>query len=388
MTMTKIPAEFKGISGEIKRDADLILDRVLKNRSIEDFPKVAKRAELSGSGAAVAYPIQGVLKYHGMPDWDFRTAFMPSVSLNNDAAKSVTTVEFDKSLNHDHAIINGKTAEGRDLERVKQTLDMIRSLTGAKTFAKVESKNIVRASKTGKGLGTSASGSAALALAAIHASLGEEYSTNNRFVTVVSRFLAGSGCRSAAGGLAYWHSYPGIKHEDSFALRLDTKGELKDVSLVTVPVDSRIGLKTEQAHQDAPNSPFFRDWLLKRKAQSTQLLDALDKGDWETIAKLAEMDTILLHGVTMSGSFGNKIIAWEPETLQMMRAANEMRNQGIKAYYSIDTGPTPVFITHKSFEQKVAGHLKQMGFQDVITGKIAGPAKVMPIEEARMLLRA
>lgn len=385
---TSVPIGFEEISETMKKSNERILNYLSNSGyKIENYPKVPKLAKLEGEGAAVAYPIQGILKYHGLSDWNSRIAYLPSVSLNNDAAKTVTYVKFDPSFKEDKAIINGKNAEGRELERVKQILDFIRKETGTTTKAIVVSKNIVRASKTGKGLGTSASASAALAMAAIEASLGSEYSSNNRYLTTVARYLAGSGCRSATGGISLWLSYPGMNHEDSFAIRLDNKNEFEDLSLITIPVDSRIGLKTEEAHKDAPNSSLFKAWMLDREDKLTDLFEAVNKKDWEKLADMSEKDTFLLHGITSSAGDKYKIIAMEPETITILRSLNDLRKRGIPVYGSVDTGPTPVLITHKDYENEVVKHLASIGFEnDVIRGKIAGPSKIISKKEAQELL--
>ena len=68
MTMTSIPAGYEKISRQIKKDSSEVLERILKTRSIEAFPKIPKKKQLNGVGAAEAFPIQGVLKYHGLAD--------------------------------------------------------------------------------------------------------------------------------------------------------------------------------------------------------------------------------------------------------------------------------------------------------------------------------
>ncbi|MDO8428701.1 MAG: GHMP kinase [Candidatus Diapherotrites archaeon] len=385
-TATKIEQGFEDIALQMKKDNDEIVKEVKKNYTIQDYPAIEKKNKLDGIAVAQAYPIQGILKYHGMSDWNYRTAYLPSISVNNDAARTVTYVKFDSNYTQDKGVINDKVVSGRDLERVVQTLDMVRKLTGATTKALVVSKNIVRATKTGKGLGTSASGSAAIGTAAVAAAMGDSYYQNKRFLSCIGRFLAGSGCRSIAGGISLWLSYPGIAHEDSYAVRLDDQEQLKDVSLITVPVDSRIGLKTETAHKDAPHSPLFKKWMEMRKPYILECMQAVQKGDWQTVARLGELDTILLHGVTMSGTLESKIIAWEPETIQLMRASNELKDSGIPCYYSIDTGPTPVFITPKKYETEVVDKIAKLKFEYVV-GKIAGPAELLNEEKAEEILQ-
>lgn len=350
-----------------------------------DYPSLDRPGNPRGVAAARAHPMQGVLKYHGMTDWEWRIAYLPSISVCNDAAWTLTLVEFDPYLSDDVAVIGGVTATGRDLERVKQTLDAVRRAAHITTRARVTSKNVARGGKTGKGLGTSASGSAALALAAIAAALGPEATANTRFVSSMARLLAGSGCRSATGGVSLWLSYPGIAPEDSFAVRLDNAGQLADMRLITVPIDSRIGLKTERAHTDAPNSPLFKCWMLNRRAEILRCINAVQAGDWQTVGRLAERDSIQLHAVTMTGSDDQRIFAWEPENLTLFRACNELRAKGVPVYASTDTGPTAVLLTHRDLVDRVASHVRALGF-DAAEGEIGGPAHLVDAGQARQEL--
>ncbi len=347
-----------------------------------DYPLLDRPGNPRGVAAARAHPMQGVLKYHGMTDWVWRIAYLPSISVCNDAAYTLTLVEFDPDLPDDVAVIGGMTATGRDLERVKQSLDAVRWAACMTTRARVISKNVARGGRTGKGLGTSASGSAALAMAAIAAALGPEATANTRFVSSMARLLAGSGCRSATGGVSLWLSYPGIAPEDSFAVRLDNANQLAEMRLITVPIDSRIGLKTELAHADAPNSPLFKCWMLNRRAETLRCIDAVQAGDWQTVGRLAELDSIQLHAITMTGSDDHKIFAWEPENLTLFRACNELRAKGAPVYASTDTGPTVVLLTRRDMVDRVASHVRSLGF-DAIEGDIGGPAHLVDVSQAR-----
>lgn len=382
---TFVPAHSSDTVERMKTAHQDILDTLARyHYTIEEYPDLHGKGQPKGSAAARAYPIQGVLKYHGMSDWNWRIAYMPSISVNNDAAYSVTLVEFDPDFEQDRATINGVLAQGRDLERVAQSLDAVREVAGIKSYAKVWSKNVARATRTGKGLGTSASASAALAMAAIAAAFGPEVVKNTRFLSCMSRLLAGSGCRSAVGGIGLWLSYPGIDHEDSFAIRLDNQDQLKDLCLITVPLDSRINLKTESAHQDAPNSKFFKTWMYNRLDEVHECIAAVRRGDWQTVGQLAELDSIQLHGVTMSGNRENKIFAWEPENIHLFRMCNTLRAEGIPVYFSTDTGPTTVLLTDVDYAPAVMAKIYSlnMGFE-AIQGRLAGPATLEDEAQAR-----
>lgn len=349
--------------------------------ALQEYPAFDSPADPRGRAAARAHPMQGILKYHGLADWQWRTAFLPSISVTNDAAYSETLVEFDPTLKADEARINDAPATGRELQRIQQTLNAVRALGKFTSAARVRSRNVVKGGKAGKGLGTSASGSAALATAALAAAFGPQIVENTRAVTCLSRLLAGSGCRSAAGGVALWLSYPGIPHEDSFAIRLDQKGELRDMRLITIPLDSRIGLKTEQAHDDAPRSPWFQHWMRTRPDDILRAIDAVQAGDWLTLAQQAERDSIALHGVTMTGGVEQKIFAWEPENITLFRMCDDLRAEGVPVYFSTDTGPTMVLMLHRDHVAATAARIRSLGF-DCVEGDVAPGAHL--IQESQM----
>ena len=319
-----------------------------------------------------------------MVDWGLRTAYLPSISVNNDAAYTLTLVQFDAGLDDDRVTINGASADDRARARVIQTLDAVRALARVDTRATVDSMNVTRASRVGKGLGTSASASAALAMAALAATLGSELAQNRRLLSCLSRLLAGSGCRSATGGVSLWLSYPGVSHENSYAVRLDQHAELAEMALITVPLDSRIGLATEAAHRDAPQSPFFAPWCKSRAEEVIACIQAVAQGDWRTLAQWAEIDSIRLHGVTMTGSRENKLFAWEPENIRLFRLCNDLRSAGVPVYFSTDTGPTMVMLTHRDHAAAVAAAVEDlhMGLE-VIQGGIGGPSEPVAVPDAR-----
>lgn len=380
---THIPSDYAHTVAPME-EAQLEIAKALRHAgiTIHDYPMLEGLGKRQGVAAAKAFAMQGILKYHGMTDWNWRTAYMPSISVNNDAAYCLTLVEFDIGLKTDLVTIGGKTAKGRPLERVIRSLDVFRELAGITTHARVVSRNFVRASGTGKGLGTSAAASAALATAATAALFGPQMVRNTRFVSCLSRLLSGSGCRSAAGGIALWMSHPGISHEASFAVRLDKHNEMADLRLITIPLPSRIGISTECAHVDAPRSTFYEAWMRSRCTEVLECITAIQSGDWKTLGKMAELDSIRLHGVTMSGSRDNKVIAWEPENIALLHLCNDLRREGVPVYSSTDTGPTTVLMTHRDYEHAVINSISDLKLETV-RGRIAGPAVIVEAEEAK-----
>ncbi len=391
-TPTRVPEECAELVPALRTGHAAILEALQAGGlAAPPYPQQLPAGNPQGTAAASAFAMQGVLKYHGLADWDWRTAYLPSISLNNDAAQTLTWVQFDPGLAADEVTIGGVPASGREYERVVRCLQFVREQARIGSAARVLTRNQLNSSAadgSAKGLGTSASGSAALAMAALAAAFGPQLGAHPRLLTCTARLLAGSGCRSAAGGLALWLSYPGIPHEDSYAVRLDQQAELRDVRLLTVPLPSRAGLHTEAAHKDAPHSSFFGAWLQSRTAEVLQCIAAAQRGDWQCLGEWAELDSMRLHGVTMSGSRTNKIFAWEPENITLFRMCNTLRSAGTPVYCSTDTGPTAVFITSAPHADTVVQAINStLPGVAVVRGAIGGPAQLVDALAARQQLQ-
>ncbi|MHA1669576.1 MAG: diphosphomevalonate/mevalonate 3,5-bisphosphate decarboxylase family protein [Promethearchaeota archaeon] len=377
----------KFLINKLKKDHYEILQYLIKEGyAVEDLPKSLIAKKNVGEAITLAYPIQGILKYHGFANADDRIAYFPSISLNNACMHTVTYLNFSKSLTEDTVILEGVKQKGNSLNRVKIALNYIRKVSNVNTKALLVSRNVQKFEmmEEGKGLGTSASGSAALALAAASIIYNNEsqYISNKRLISIFSRYLSGSGCRSATGGFSLWFSHPKIDPLRSYAIRLDTKKHQKfidEISLLTIPIKSVI--KTKEAHIIAPTSLFFQSWLAKRKELIFKFIEALNNNDLSTIGLLAEYDTLCLHAVTMTAPNDQYILAWDSDTLKVMHKIRELRLNGIESYYSIDTGPSLVLITHESNKKKIYDAIKPIiPHHNILSSKIGGPCKILSRE--------
>src|SRR3989442_1737891 len=143
---------------------------------------------------AVAHPIQGLIKYHGLADPVLRLPFHDSISVCTAPLTSRTTVEFG-GVGRDSATIDGRDVNARDMERIRAVVDVIRGRASLSQPFRMASVNDF---PSNIGLGASASGFAALATAAAHAA-GLRLPPEE-----ISRFArrgAGSASRSVTGGV-------------------------------------------------------------------------------------------------------------------------------------------------------------------------------------------
>ncbi len=69
---------------------------------------------------AVAHPIQGLIKYHGLKDAVQRIPFHDSISVCAEALETVSSVEFDESLSDD--VLNSEPGVKRRVRVLKDHL--------------------------------------------------------------------------------------------------------------------------------------------------------------------------------------------------------------------------------------------------------------------------
>jgi len=307
---------------------------------------------------AIAHPIQGLIKYHGLKNAKLRIPFHDSISVCVGALHTTTTVEATTLLTKDLVMINGRKAVGADLERVEAVLNKLKSMAGFSGCFKVVSQN---STTHGKGLGFSASGFAALGTAACEA-LGSDI--GYIFLSELVRLGAGSATRSLAGSFAIWYA---DKNGRSYAEPI-VEQDAVDLGMVIVPIPSPI--RTDEAHSEVLSSPLFKP-RLKHVAKIIQsMVEAIKVGDVASIGKLAEEDSLNLHASTMTGKA--HMVLWEPETVRIIKEVQRMRGEGIPAWYSMDTGPSVFVNTYTDYIETVAGRLRGLGCSNIKTSKVGG----------------
>ena len=113
--------------------------------------------------SAIANSNIALVKYWGKRDEELVLPYNSSISVSLDAMSTTTTVEFDERYDDDIFILNGVEVSGNKRKMVVGLLDIVREAVGSSLRAKVSSVNNF---PTAAGLASSASGSAALVMAA------------------------------------------------------------------------------------------------------------------------------------------------------------------------------------------------------------------------------
>src|SRR2546425_1010399 len=243
---------------------------------------------------------------------------------------TITTVEAIPGLSTDKIRIDGLVPTKKEAARVHAVVDRLRTLTDDKTNLRIESRN---PNVDGKGLGFSASGFAALGLATSRA-LGLNLETD--MLSEIVRLGAGSASRSLVGGFSIWYAN---RKGHSYAEQLASANSIKLQTLI-VPIPST--MKTDKAHTDVLTSPFFKARLAYVNRVLQRMRRAIGRKDVSEICRLAEVDTLNLHAITMTGKLGTVLVS--PLSIRVMEEVRRLREEEmVPVWYSLDTGPS-VFI--------------------------------------------
>ena len=313
---------------------------------------------------ARAYAIQGLVKYHGLRNPKLRIPYHDSISVCMKSLDTVTTVETGNSLRRDSILINGTVPTTGEEARVRVVIDKLRELAGEKTQLRVESRN---ANVKGKGLGFSASGFAALGLAT---SIALGLSLEPRELSEVVRLGAGSASRSLMGGFSIWYAN---RKGHSYAEQLASASSIRLRTLI-VPIPSAI--KTDRAHADVLTSPFFKARLAYLKGVLRKMRRAIARKDVSEICRLAEVDTLNLHAITMTGRLETILVS--PLSISIMDEVRTLREEeGVLVWYSLDTGPSVFINTTPKSASKVERRIRTVA-DKVISSDPGGPAEIIP----------
>lgn len=302
---------------------------------------------------AVAHSNLAFVKYWGKIDAELNLPLNSSISMTLSNAKTTTTVRFDEALPHDKIIVAGEEQDptGRFAQRISQHLDRIRTLANQQAHAEILTENTFPVSA---GFASSASGLAALSLAG-SAALGLNLS--ERDLTILARRGSGSASRSIPAGFVEW--YAASTSEDSFAEQIAAPEhwDIRDVAVIVSSEEKAIS--SSLGHKLAQESPFWqsRQPLLPQRLDTVR--QAILDRDFETFGRELEAEAISMHAIALTSSYSTNnhwhsgIYYWTPDTLELLLAVQQWREDGIPVYFTLDAGPTVHLICPAAYEAQI-----------------------------------
>ncbi|TFD24366.1 diphosphomevalonate decarboxylase [Cryobacterium sp. TMS1-13-1] len=290
---------------------------------------MSQTLEAGATARARAHSNIALVKYWGKNDAVLNTPAVGSISITLDALYTDTRVTFRTGLATDELWLNGCR---HDATKASRVLDLVRYSRGATLCAIVESANNF---PTGAGLASSASGFAALAVAAAGAA---GLTPTARELSILARHGSGSAARSIFGGFAEMHAGSAADGLDSYAEQLLRGADWPLAILVAIteheakPINSTVGMGAT-----AVSSPFYPAWLATAPTDLADMRAAIAAFDFVRVGELAEYNCLKLHALMLTTR--PALIYWNAATVAVMHAVRDLRASGIAAYFTIDAGP-------------------------------------------------
>lgn len=312
-------------------------------------------------GKARAYTNIALIKYWGKRDEEYNLPMNSSLSLTLDALYTETEVSFDPSLEEDVFYLNGQIQGREERDKVTKFLDLFRMEVKIETKARIVSLNRV---PTAAGLASSASGFAALALAANEAT---GLKLGPRELSSYARQGSGSASRSLYGGFVEWQK--GESKDDSYAVKVDEADW--DIGMIIVLVNSgRKKISSRKAMKlTVETSPFYEAWTRQAEEDIKEAKEAIKAKDFERLGLVSERNALMMHA-TMLGA-RPPISYWEGASLEVMDLVRDLRSQGIQCYFTMDAGPNVKILARLSEAEKIKEKLREVFEEDRII--ISGP---------------
>lgn len=319
-----------------------------------------KATALAGANIAL-------IKYWGNRDEELRLPMNGSIALTLDRLTTITTVDFGGDLRRDAIQLDGVEPHHEANARVVAHLDRIRRLAGEERAARVVSRSSF---PSGVGLAASASGFAALTLAAASA-LGLEL--EERELTSLARLGSGSAARSMLGGFVEWVA--GSRHEDSYAYQLASPDHWALCDCVAVVGETRKPVGSADGHRLAASSPLQAARVRQAESDLEPMRRAIQHRDLAQLGSLMERDALSMHAVMMTSN--PSLLYWSPSTVAVMAAVRSWREEGLDTWFTVDAGPNVHVLVPEDQAEEAASRLRGIeGVQRVIQARSGEGARL------------
>ena len=306
------------------------------------------------------------LKYWGKKDPQAQIPANDSLSMTLTQACTTTTVRVSDAL--DHQVVWQGTPMARSssaFHKAYAHLDRLEKAVGGTTKLAVWTANSFPASC---GIASSASGIAALTVAAAAAWLGaaslEDLAAGGwplHRLADAARLGSGSACRSLYPGIVQWSVTPIEPKEGGLKGAHQPPGQIVQTlfgcdhwslaDTIVILDDAPKGVSSSAGHLRATSSPQFPQRLQDLPARKQAMLAALAAKDLARLGPLLEQEALEIHGIMESSI--PPLVYRRPKTHAFLAWLRQLRHTtGLQAYATIDAGPNVHVITHRGDQQE------------------------------------
>ena len=282
-------------------------------------------------GMARARANIALAKYWGKSDLALNLPAVPSVSVTLEPMITETRVTLDPRADHDVLVLGGSEADAKETKRAARVLERIRGEAGAKDKARVESVNHF---PTASGLASSASGFAALVVAARRAyGLPRDPAKES----ALARWCSASAARSIYGGFVELPAgKPGDDTNTAVQLHPASHWDLRLTVAVITEGRKDVG-STDGMGLSKETSPYYQAWVDAAPAMAKAIREAIAARDLGRLGPLAEHSFASMHALALSTS--PPTLYFQPDSLAALATVRKLRADGVPVFATMDAGP-------------------------------------------------
>lgn len=315
-------------------------------------------------GRAEACANIALAKYWGKSPRGGNLTAVPSLSLTLDALRTRTEVCFDSALGADSVLLNGVDVTGRGLERVSELLERVRKAAGETRKARVTSHNDF---PTAAGLASSASGFAALAVAAARAA---RHALSKEELSSVARQSSASAARSLFGGFVEL----GAEADGARVIAEPDHWAVTMLVAVIAAGPKPIGSTGGMVHT-AQTSPYYPTWVEGAPRVFDAVKRAVLERDFAGLARAMEHSTLLMHATMIAAD--PPVLYFRGPTVELTHELMRLRAAGRALGFTMDAGPNVKVLTPREDADELARLLARFpGVESVIRCE-PGPGAVL-----------
>lgn len=307
---------------------------------------------------ATAHSNIALVKYWGkrpssVPDLNLPA--VGSLSMTLDGLRTETVVDATAS-DTDSASLAGEALSGAFADKVFAHLDRVWNFAYPQTTrprCRVETVNFL---PTAAGLASSASGFAALTVAAA-AAFGIE---QDRFALAnLARRGSGSAARSIWGGFVSLERGSAEDGSDCRAYPLYDRGhwDLRLIIVHTATGQKPVG-STGGMNRCSETSPYYAPWVDSSEADLEAARKALAARDLDALGATMEHSCFKMHACMLATR--PPLVYWNGATLDVIRMVWEARASGLTGYVTSDAGPHVKVLCRASDAEELAARLRQV----------------------------
>lgn len=254
--------------------------------------------------------------------------------------------------------INNKSFE----EKILRYLTQIKSKFSIfdKYHLQIKSKNTFPHSA---GIASSASSMSSLILCLLSIEHKEKQLSKDAFfkkASFFSRLASGSACRSVYPGFTLWGKTDAFQSSsDECAISLSeihpVFNDLQDSILIVSSAQKKIS--SSAGHQLMELHPYKEVRIKQANQHTTQLIQALKLGDFESFIRICETEALSLHAMMMTSN--PSYILMEANSLKIIEKIRQFRNDsGFDLCFTLDAGPNIHLLYPKSTKEEIIKFIK------------------------------